>query len=263
MTMRGSTSELPVEQFPKGREQWPGGFMPMIYPKFATMAASLIVVQYLTLSPKLLKQISAKWTSSLLQQRKYTVMRVSLFSWLKILDYIIQENLSVYRTIHWGNNKIPCSLASHIRMTEWIYCIRGLIQPPYLSSSSCGKSWWWIVTNGSIPGLSTPCSDLWTVRTMSCWYKKFMSLVELFSIVRFHSQTSRAHRYWALKHTRIETMNLKRKQRCTMKYNEPSGYWHCHFTSKQQIVNNLIVKHYPSWVYVPVSPSWYSSWRSN
>lgn len=34
-------------------------------------------------------------------------------------------------------------------------------------------------------------------------------------------------------------------------------------TSKQQIVYDIVVEHNPTWVYVPIYPSCYSSWRWN
>lgn len=123
-----------------------------------------MVAQYLTLSPKLLKQISAKWTKSLLQQPSTQLSKSHWSLNSNFWTMLMQENSSVSRTIHLRSDKLPNSLALHItwlkKKEQWIYWIRGLSQPPYLSCSSCGKSWWWIVTNGSIPGLSMPCPDL-------------------------------------------------------------------------------------------------------
>ena len=59
--MYGSMDELPALQGPavNGAEHLPGAATPKSYPIWATISGSLIVIQFLTLSPNALKHILA------------------------------------------------------------------------------------------------------------------------------------------------------------------------------------------------------------
>lgn len=58
-TMYGSVPEFPTVQLPYSLEHLPGAKNPVSYPSAATTLGSLNVIQFFTLSPKVLKQKSA------------------------------------------------------------------------------------------------------------------------------------------------------------------------------------------------------------